>query len=178
MEVVSTPKPQDGQCFYRSCLESRTTSLCGAPWSLLVTVSYGGCRFGTGDTQQRPLVLADDVNPAFDEAIDFCFLGNDRLLIFSDNTKLYSIEDMSQASQLLACFLLPVSVTRIHGMQSVDGVAHGSRSQMQAQQTIWTSDPNNQILSVVTFSPSLVFIISTRIFFTLDFFEGMTAAIP
>jgi hypothetical protein len=47
-----------------------------------------------------------------------------------------------------------------------------------AQQAMWTSDPEHQILSVVTFSPSLIFIISTRIFFDLNLFEGMLEAIP
>ncbi|KAG1748677.1 hypothetical protein EDB19DRAFT_1683078 [Suillus lakei] len=43
--------------------------------------------------------------------VDFCFIGNDRLLIAGDDLKLYSIEDVSQAPQLLACYLLPISVS-------------------------------------------------------------------
>ncbi|KAG1822734.1 uncharacterized protein BJ212DRAFT_1477149 [Suillus subaureus] len=99
--------------------------------------------------------LSVTINPPCEEAIDFCFLGNDRLLVFSDVIKIYLIEDTSQAPQLLA-----------------------SRPQILAQQTLWTSDPEHQLLSVVTFSPSLIFIISTRIFFHLDLFEGMLGAIP
>lgn len=123
-------------------------------------------------------VLSATINPACEEAIDFCFLGNDRLLVFNDGMKLYLIEDMSEAPQLLACFLLPVSLTRIQCIYSMDDTAHSSRSQLLAQQTMWTSDPEHQLLSVVTFSPSLIFIISTRIFFDLDSFEGMLEAIP
>ncbi|KAG2066486.1 hypothetical protein BDR04DRAFT_1121178 [Suillus decipiens] len=112
-------------------------------------------------------VLSATTNPACEEAIDFCFLGNDRLLFFSQVIKIYLIEDTSQAPQLLACFLLPISLTRIH-----------SWPQTLAQQTMWTLDPEHQLLSIITFSPSLIFIISTRIFFDLDLFEGMLEAIP
>ncbi|KAG2338465.1 hypothetical protein BDR05DRAFT_969164 [Suillus weaverae] len=123
-------------------------------------------------------VLSATINPACEEAIDFCFLGNDKLLIFSDDMKLYLIEDTSKAPQLLACFLLPVSLTRIQCITSMDDIPHSSRPQVLAQQTMWTSDLEHQLLSVVTFSPSLIFIISTRIFFDLDLFEGMLEAIP
>ncbi|KAG1751128.1 hypothetical protein EDB19DRAFT_2035967 [Suillus lakei] len=123
-------------------------------------------------------VISATINPAYEEAIDFCFLGSDRLLIVSDDMKLYTIEDTSQVPQLLACFLLPVSVRRIQCIYSMDDIAHSSRPQILAQQTMWTSDPERQLLSVVTFSPSLIFIISTRIFFDLDLFEGMLEAIP
>ncbi|KAG2153098.1 uncharacterized protein EDB93DRAFT_1249012 [Suillus bovinus] len=123
-------------------------------------------------------VLSSTINPACEDAIDFCFLGNDRLLVFSDDIKLYLVEDTSQAPQLLACFLLPVSLTRIQCIYSMDGIAHSSQSQILAQQTMWTLDPERQLLSVVTFSPNLIFIVSTRIFFDLDLFEGMLEAIP
>lgn len=123
-------------------------------------------------------VLSVTINPPCEEAIDFCFLGHDRLLIFSDVMKLYLIEDTSQAPQLLACFLLPVSLTSIQCIYSTDDIAHSSRPQILAQQTMWTFDPEHQLLSVVTFSPNLTFIISTRIFFHLDLFEGMLGAIP
>lgn len=123
-------------------------------------------------------VLSATINPACEEAIDFCFLGSDRLLIFNDDMKLYLIEDTSQAPQLLACFLLPVSLTRIQCIYSMDDTAHSSQPRILAQQTMWTSDPEHQILSVLTFSPSLTFIISTRIFFDLNLFEGMLEAIP
>jgi hypothetical protein len=110
--------------------------------------------------------------------MDFCFLGNDRLLIVNDDMKLYSIEDMSQAPQLLACFMLPVSLTKIQCIYPMDDTAHSSRPQILSQQTMWISDPEHQLLSVVSFSPSLIFIISTRIFFDLDLFEGTLEAIP
>lgn len=92
--------------------------------------------------------------------------------------KLYLIEDTSQPPQLLACFLLPVLLTRIQCIYSMDDTAHSSQPRTLAQRTMWTSDPEHQILSVVTFSPSLIFIISTRIFFDLNLFEGMLEAIP
>ncbi|KAG1729274.1 hypothetical protein EDB19DRAFT_1913464 [Suillus lakei] len=96
-----------------------------------------------------PIVLDSD------KSTDFCFLGNNRFLIVSDDLKLYSIEDMSQSPQLLACFLLP------------------------AQQVTWISDPKHRLLSLVSHSSNLDLIISTSIFFD-DFFdsEGMTATIP
>lgn len=123
-------------------------------------------------------VLGATTNPACEEAIDFCFLGNDRLLVFSDVIKLYLIEDTSRAPQLLACFLLPIPLTKIQCVYPLDDIAHSSWPQTLAQQTMWTLDPEHQILSIVTFSPSLIFIISTRIFFNLDLFEGMFKAIP
>lgn len=123
-------------------------------------------------------ILSATINPACEEAIDFCFLGNDRLLIFSDDIKLYLIEDTSKAPQLLACFLLPVSLTRIQCIYSMDDIAHTSQPQKLAQQTMWALDPEHQLLSIVTFSPSLIFIISTTIFFDLELFEGILEAIP
>jgi hypothetical protein len=98
--------------------------------------------------------------------MDFCFLGKDRLLTVSDNLKLYSIEDMSRAPQLLACFL------------SMDGVVPSSQMQMPAKSAMWTSDPENRLLCLVVSLHDLVFVISTRIFFDVDLFEGMTEAIP
>lgn len=89
--------------------------------------------------------------------------------------KLYLIEDTSKAPQLLACFLLPVSLTRIQCIYSMD---HTSQPQKLAQQTMWALDPEHQLLSIVTFSPSLIFIISTTIFFDLELFEGILEAIP
>jgi hypothetical protein len=50
--------------------------------------------------------------------------------------------------------------------------------QMRARQTLWTSDPTYQLLALITRGPNLVFIISTKIFFNLDTFEGMTREIP
>jgi hypothetical protein len=110
--------------------------------------------------------------------MDFCFLGNERLLIVSDNLKLYSIEDMSQAPQLLACFLFPTSMTGVHCVHPMDDIIPGPRQRIQAQSAMWTSDPENRLLCLVTFSLDLVFIISTRNFFDLDLFEGVTKAIP
>ncbi|KAG1775544.1 hypothetical protein EV702DRAFT_1279893 [Suillus placidus] len=129
-------------------------------------------------------VLSDTIiNPEVGESLDFCFLGNDRLLIVSKDLKLYSIEDLSQAPQLLACFLMPVSVTGIQCLLPMDDIAHSSQLQMQAQRTMWTSDPKNRILSLITHTRdvtnSFAFIISTRIFFDSQagLFDGM-AAIP
>ncbi|KAG1744840.1 hypothetical protein EDB19DRAFT_2023803 [Suillus lakei] len=119
------------------------------------------------------------------ESFDFCFLGEDKLLIVGNDLKLYSIENLSQAPQLLACFLLPVSVTSIMFLLPMDdNIAHSSYLQMQAQRTMWTSDPKNRLLCFVTHIQSaapnpFTFIISTRIFFDLrvGVFEGM-ATIP
>ncbi|KAG1843369.1 hypothetical protein DFJ58DRAFT_747914 [Suillus subalutaceus] len=112
--------------------------------------------------------------------IDFCFLGNNRLLVITDNLKLYSIEDMSQAPELLACFLMPVSLMLwcLPGLP-IDDVGHSSQPQTQAQRTMYTSDPTHRLLCLIasssrtdSFSSTQVIIISTRIFFDLD---GMAA---
>ncbi|KAG1860409.1 hypothetical protein F4604DRAFT_1930333 [Suillus subluteus] len=42
-------------------------------------------------------ILSGVVSNRPNTTIDFCFLGNNRLLVIIDNLKLYSIEDMSQA---------------------------------------------------------------------------------
>ncbi|KAG2156916.1 uncharacterized protein EDB93DRAFT_1126489 [Suillus bovinus] len=129
-------------------------------------------------------VLSDTIiNPEVGESLDFCFLGNDRLLIVSKDLRLYSIEDLSQAPRLLACFLMPVSVTGIQCLLPMDDIAHSSQLQMQTQRTMWTSDPKNRILSLITrtrdATNSITFIISTRIFFDpqAKVFDGM-AEIP
>ncbi|KAG2037062.1 hypothetical protein BDR03DRAFT_958455 [Suillus americanus] len=109
-----------------------------------------------------------DTMAHFRESIDFCFVGNDRLLMASDELKLYSIEDMSREPQLLACYSLPFPVASMRCHLPIDDIAHGSQMQMQAQQTLWTSDPEHRLLCYSTFRPSLVFVISTRLFFNLD----------
>ncbi|KAG1751112.1 hypothetical protein EDB19DRAFT_1274303 [Suillus lakei] len=117
----------------------------------------------------------------YDDAADFCFLGHDRLLIFSGDIKLYSIEDISQAPQLLACFLMPISVMGIGRAEWILPMDDSPQPHMQAQQMMWTSDPKHQllILSLHTYRSTLVFVISTRMFFNLDTAaEGMTRKIP
>ncbi|KAG1778874.1 hypothetical protein EV702DRAFT_1092775 [Suillus placidus] len=124
-------------------------------------------------------------DPEARESSDFCFLGNDRLLTVSKDLKLYSIEDLSQAPQLLACFLMPVSVTLIECLLAMDdNIAHSSPLQRQVHRTMWTSDPKNRLVSLVACirseAPnSFTFVISTRIFFNLQVgvFGGM-ATIP
>ncbi|KAG2125478.1 hypothetical protein DEU56DRAFT_759215 [Suillus clintonianus] len=111
--------------------------------------------------------------------IDFCFLGNNRWLVVSDNLKLYSTEDMSQTPKLLACFMLPVQF-KLPGhtacLLPVDDSARSSRLQMQVQQTMYTSDPKHRLLCITTYTnSSIVYIISTRIFFDLD---DMAVAMP
>ncbi|KAG2339284.1 hypothetical protein BDR05DRAFT_1062254 [Suillus weaverae] len=113
--------------------------------------------------------LSGDINP-----FDFCFLGNNRLLVVGDALKLYSIEDMSRMPQLLACFLMPVPLLPIRCFLPTE-------PQMQGQQT-YISNPEHQLLCMITFlneafseNERFVFIISTRIFFDLD---GMAVATP
>jgi hypothetical protein len=100
-------------------------------------------------------------------SLDFCFVGNDRFLMVSDDLKLYSIEDMSREPQLLACYLFPFPLANMQCHLPTDDIAHGSQMQMQAQQTMWTSDPEHRLLCYATFRPRLVFVISTQIFFNL-----------
>ncbi|KAG1727718.1 hypothetical protein EDB19DRAFT_2042756 [Suillus lakei] len=106
---------------------------------------------------------------------DLCFLGSNRLLFVTDNLNLYSIEDMSQTPQLLACFLMPVPLLGLECFLSMDDIQCSSEPQMQAQQTMYTSDPKDRLLCITTTSCTQVFIISTRIFFDLD---GMAVATP
>jgi hypothetical protein len=107
--------------------------------------------------------------------MDFCFLGNDRLLTISQHMKLYSIEDMSRAPQLLACFLLPVSVEGVQCLLPMDDIS--PNSQLQAQPEVWTSDPENRLLSLITSPQNLAFIISTRIFFDLGLLEEVSIGV-
>ncbi|KAG2740556.1 hypothetical protein P692DRAFT_201797013 [Suillus brevipes Sb2] len=106
-------------------------------------------------------------------AINFLFLGNDRLLVLTDKLHLYSIEDMSQAPELLACFLMPLSlVLRCHSLM---GDIAPPQPHMQAQLTMYASDPAHRLICFTACSFGVyvpyvvqVFIISTRIFFDLD----------
>ncbi|KAG1862418.1 hypothetical protein C8R48DRAFT_834090 [Suillus tomentosus] len=115
----------------------------------------------------------------FGRSIDFCFLGNDRLLIISDNLELYLIEDMSRSPQLLARFLLPASVFNLKCCTPTSDIACSSHPEIQAQQVTWVSDPKYRVLSLVSHPSGLDFVISTTIFFD-DFSdsEGMSPIIP
>ncbi|KAG0704692.1 hypothetical protein DFH29DRAFT_359267 [Suillus ampliporus] len=108
-----------------------------------------------------------------DDPIIPCFLGNDRLIVANEKLhlklKLYSIEDMSQAPQLLACFSLPALVLSIKRLDSMVDITDSLRPPIQAQQTMWTSDPTNRLLSIVT-GYNILFVVSTSIFFDSDSF--------
>ncbi|KAG1720375.1 hypothetical protein EDB19DRAFT_574862 [Suillus lakei] len=129
-------------------------------------------------TTSNSILSGPILDPDFDE-IDITFLGNDRFLVVNDNLKLYSIEDMSQAPRLLACFLLPVSFMNLRCFTPTDDIACSSHSQIQAQQVTWISDPEHRLLSLVAWPSGLCFVISTRIFFEPGFLnsEG-TVSIP
>ncbi|KAG1855331.1 hypothetical protein DFJ58DRAFT_786117 [Suillus subalutaceus] len=122
-------------------------------------------------------VLSDTVPYPFEDSIDFCFLGNNRLLVVTDYLKLYSIEDVSQTPQFLACFQAPLPLSDVQCHLPVDDIEHSSSQlQMQTQQTMHTSDPTHRLLCFTSSYPTtLVFIISTRIFFDLD---GIVATTP
>ncbi|KAG1855330.1 hypothetical protein DFJ58DRAFT_745488 [Suillus subalutaceus] len=104
---------------------------------------------------------------------DFCFLENNRLLVVIEDLKLYSIEDMAQAPQLLACFLPPLLLSNVQCLFPMDDIEHSAHLQTQARQMMYTPDPANQLLCLI--ASDLVFIISTRIFFVLD---GIAVAMP
>ncbi|KAG2127608.1 uncharacterized protein EDB93DRAFT_1270125 [Suillus bovinus] len=108
------------------------------------------------------------LDPDFDE-IDICFLGHDRFLVSNDDLKLYSIEDMSRAPLLLTRFLLPSSAVNLRCFTLTDDIARSSHPQMHAPQVAWISDPKHRLISLITWDSELYFIISTRIFFELDF---------
>ncbi|KAG1880146.1 hypothetical protein F4604DRAFT_520779 [Suillus subluteus] len=104
--------------------------------------------------------------------IDFGFLGNNRLLVVAADLKLYSIEDTSQTPQLLACFMMPVPFPNVRCFLPKDHI--DSSPQIQVQQAMYTSDPQNRLLCITT-EGRRAYVISTRIFFNLD---GMAAAKP
>ncbi|KAG1786086.1 uncharacterized protein HD556DRAFT_1068794 [Suillus plorans] len=119
-------------------------------------------------------VLNGSVSPL---AVDFCFLGNNRLLVITDNLNLYSIEDMSQPPELLACFLIPIPL-ELRCLSPIDDIGYGSQPHMQAQAMMCTSDPMHRLICLIAPSArdsTQVFIISTRIFFDLN---GVAAATP
>ncbi|KAG2343506.1 hypothetical protein BDR05DRAFT_301180 [Suillus weaverae] len=125
-------------------------------------------------TMSNSILSGPILDPDFDE-IDICFLGNDRFLIVNDNLKLYSIEDISQAPRLLACFLLPVSLVNLRCLTPTDDIARSSHPQKQAPQVTWISDPKHRLLSLITWYSDLYFVISTRIFFEPDFVDSEEA---
>ncbi|KAG1819907.1 hypothetical protein EV424DRAFT_1644688 [Suillus variegatus] len=108
--------------------------------------------------------------------VDFCFLGNNRLLVITDNLNLYSIENMSQTPELLACFLMPIPLD-LRCLSPIDDIGYGSQPHMQAQATMCTSDPTHRLICLTANSArdTQALIISTRIFFDLD---EMAAAMP
>ncbi|KAG2065167.1 hypothetical protein BDR04DRAFT_1108890 [Suillus decipiens] len=110
-----------------------------------------------------------NTNGEIGESLDFCFLGNDRLLTVNEDLKLYTIEDLSQPPRLLGYFLMPASFTTIWCLLPINDITHSSRLQMQEQRTMWTSNPKHRILSLTTNTRgtrhSFSFVISTRIFF-------------
>ncbi|KAG2107419.1 uncharacterized protein F5147DRAFT_774250 [Suillus discolor] len=78
--------------------------------------------------------------------IHFCFFGNDRLLVFAEDLKLYSIEDMSQTPELLASFMLHTQLRYTTAcLLPVDDIACSSQPQ-------WG------------LNAPIVYVISTRIF--------------
>ncbi|KAG2134468.1 hypothetical protein DEU56DRAFT_407986 [Suillus clintonianus] len=98
---------------------------------------------------------------------EFCFLGNNRLLVIyhESDLNLYSIEDTSQAPQLLACFSMPISLKHTR-LCAVDYNGHMSQPKIQIQQTTYISDPKHWLVSMAVRDgrDGPVFIISTRVF--------------
>jgi hypothetical protein len=104
----------------------------------------------------------------------FCFLGNNRILVVADNSlKLYSIEDISQTPQLLACFLSPLPLSYIQCLLPMNDGEHHSSS--HNQQPMYTSDAEHRLVCLISSFPTRVFIISTRVFFNVN---GPAAATP
>ncbi|KAG1899843.1 uncharacterized protein F5891DRAFT_380678 [Suillus fuscotomentosus] len=144
---------------------------------MIQTGSCGGCRFGTGNTRQCQIVFSAVL--CLEAKSQSVTVSSSRLLmIVGINLKVYSIEDMSQAPQLLACFLLPAPVRGAHFV-SDDPKDDGAQSRPQPgmPQKMWKSDPTHRIISL-NMPPSLHFIISSRIFFEPDFIKGGSTEIP
>ncbi|KAG1788759.1 uncharacterized protein HD556DRAFT_1447605 [Suillus plorans] len=110
--------------------------------------------------------------------VEFCFLGNNRFLTMNNlGLCLYSIEDMSKAPTFLAGFSMPISVHMyIEYVGPTDDIAHGPQPQMEAHQTLWTSDPEHRILFFIMYR--VAFAISTKVFFNLDPFKETLDKIP
>ncbi|KAG2135585.1 hypothetical protein BD769DRAFT_1385473 [Suillus cothurnatus] len=104
---------------------------------------------------------------------DFCFLGSNRLLVVTIDLKIYSIEDMSQKPQLLACFQSPERWLVKQCLLPMDDNER-LQTQMHDKKSMHTSDPKHRLLCITT-DANRVYIISTRIFFDLD---GMTSSTP
>ncbi|KAG1787056.1 uncharacterized protein HD556DRAFT_1449110 [Suillus plorans] len=98
--------------------------------------------------------------------IDFCFLGNDRLLIVTEYLEFFSIEDPSKMSPYTR-FKLPLPLQCIQCLPPMDDI---EQMQTQPQTVRYTPDPKHQLLCLTASygTASLVFIISMRIFFDLD----------
>ncbi|KAG2121426.1 hypothetical protein DEU56DRAFT_927422 [Suillus clintonianus] len=99
---------------------------------------------------------------------DFCFLGNNRLLVAIDMLELYSFEDMSQTPQLLARFVMPFQLLEIECILSTDDIAHTPQ-----MPTACTPDLRHQLLCLnascaTSTAQYQVYVISTRIFFDFD----------
>ncbi|KAG2120194.1 hypothetical protein BD769DRAFT_1020259 [Suillus cothurnatus] len=150
--------------------ESRTPSIASRWWLQIWDWQHS--------TTSHSILSGPIIDPDLDE-IDFCFLGNDRFLILNNDLKLYSIEDMSQAPRLLACFLLPVSIMNLRCFTPTDDMARTSYPQIQAPQVTWISNTEHRLLSLVTWYSDLYFVIFTRIFFEPDFVDSEgTTIIP
>ncbi|KAG1786077.1 uncharacterized protein HD556DRAFT_1067918 [Suillus plorans] len=119
-------------------------------------------------------IISDAIPNGSVDPVDFCFLGNNRLLVITDNLNLYSIEDMSQPPELLACFLMPIPL-KLWCLPLIDDIGYGSQLHMQAQATMCTSDPTHRLICLTVAFSTQIFIISTRIFFDLN---ETAAAIP
>ncbi|KAG1819889.1 hypothetical protein EV424DRAFT_1644674 [Suillus variegatus] len=93
----------------------------------------------------------------------FLFSRKRQIARFAENLKLYSIEDTSETSQLLAYFLLPFPLVDLES-------DHSSQSKTQTQaQSVYTSDPKHRLLCVYSLAGvRKIFFISTKIFFDID----------
>lgn len=73
--------------------------------------------------------------------------------------------------------MVPVAVQAcIEYVGPTDDIAHGPQPQMEAHQTLWTSDPEHRILFFTVYHAALA--ISTKVFFNLDPFKETLDKIP
>ncbi|KAG1737983.1 hypothetical protein EDB19DRAFT_2025492 [Suillus lakei] len=113
---------------------------------------------------------ADDLCAIGDgELLDVRFLTREKLLALSSDghVELYHIEDLSQAPQLHARFLLPIYGTEgaFDHPSTFHSAASCARLALPEDDWIWTTNPADRVISVEWHFPSLVFIISARVFF-------------
>ncbi|KAG2148775.1 hypothetical protein DEU56DRAFT_80124 [Suillus clintonianus] len=105
-----------------------------------------------------------------DGASEIRFVTTEKLLVLTSrgHIELYNVEDLSKAPQLQAGFTLPVSFGAYCHFQFPSvfhSVSSCARLTPKEDYWIWTTNPGDRVISVVSFLRSSILVISARIFF-------------